>query len=67
MVAIAWFGFGRDAEQQVIDFGEGVAAIVLIFFVPLLLVGLIAVPFHRWLSNKLISAAQDRERPNRQN
>jgi hypothetical protein len=42
IAAIAWLGFGRDAEQQVEDFGEGVTAVALIFFVPILLVGLIA-------------------------
>jgi hypothetical protein len=65
VAAIAWLGFGRDAEQQVVEFGEGVAAVALLFLVPLILVGLIAVPFHWWFRKKLVSAVQDRDRRNK--
>jgi hypothetical protein len=53
IAAVAWIGFGRDAEKAVVDLGEGFTAIVLIISLPLLLVGLIAVPVHRWLVRKV--------------
>ena len=49
IVALAWVGFGPQAKDQVVDLAEGVTEIFSIFLVPLLLVGLIAVPFHRWV------------------
>jgi NADH:ubiquinone oxidoreductase subunit 2 (subunit N) len=61
IAAVVWLGFGRDAEKQVVDLGEGLTAIALIFFVPVLLFGLIAVPFHRWLMKKTFGAAQDHD------
>jgi DMSO/TMAO reductase YedYZ heme-binding membrane subunit len=59
MVAVAWLGFGRDAEREVIDVGEGLTEIALIIFVPVLLFGLIVVPFHRWLMKKTMGATYD--------
>ena len=65
IAAVAWIGFGRDAEKAVVDLGEGFTAIVLIISLPLLLVGLIAVPVHRWLVRKLVDhiSALDRDHP----
>ncbi len=54
IAAIAGLAFGRSAEQQVVDFSEGLAEIAGVVLVPMLLFGLIAVPFHRWLMKKLI-------------
>jgi hypothetical protein len=51
---VAWLGFGRDAEKEVVDVFEGLTTIMLIFFVPLLLFGLIAVPLHRWIGRKFV-------------
>ena len=61
IAAVAWLGFGRDAEKRVVDLGEGLAAILLIVFVPVLLFGLIVVPFHRWLMKKTMGATYDRD------
>ena len=65
MVALAWVGLGRQAKDQVVDLAEGVTEIVSIFLVPLLLVGLIAVPFHRWVTRRVIAftSAQEGKRP----
>ena len=64
-VAVAWLGFGRNAEEQVLEVGEDLTTIVLIFLVPVLVVGLIAVPLHRWIGRKLggFISAQDRDGP----
>ena len=47
------------------DVAEGLTTIVLIFFVPLLLFGLIAVPLHRWIGRKFVGSisAQERGQP----
>ena len=65
VAAVAWLGFGRNAEKEAVDLGEGIIAIVLIISLPLLLFGLIAVPFHRWVRRKTIDAltAQDPDHP----
>ena len=60
--AVAWLGFGRNAEKQVVDVAEGLTTIVLIFFVPLLLFGLIAVHLHRWIGRKFVGSISARER-----
>ena len=62
--AVAWLAFGRNAEMQVVDFAEGLTEIVGIFFVPVLLFGLIAVPFHRWIGRKAVDtmSKQNRDR-----
>jgi len=63
--AVAWLGFGRSAEKQVVDVAEGLSTIAFIFLVPLLLFGLVAVPLHRWIGRKLADfiSTQDRDRP----
>ena len=55
--AIAWLGFGRNAES--------LTDVVLIFLGPLFLFGLIAVPFHRWIERKFVRSisAQERDSP----
>ena len=63
--AIAWLGFGRNAEQQVLYAAESLTDVVLIFLGPLFLFGLIAVPFHRWIERKFVRSisAQERDSP----
>ena len=63
--AIAWLGFGRSAEQQVVYVAESLTDVVLIFLGPLFLFGLIAVPFHRWIERKFARSisAQERDSP----
>ena len=63
--AVAWLGFGRSAEKQVVDVAEGLSTIAFIFLVPLLLFGLVAVPLHRWIGRKFAGfiSTQDRDRP----
>jgi hypothetical protein len=63
--AIAWLGFGRNAEQQVVYVAESLTDVVLIFLGPLFLFGLIAVPFHRWIERKFVRSisAQERDSP----
>ena len=63
--AIAWLGFGRNAEQQVVYAAESLTDVVLIFLGPLFLFGLIAVPFHRWIERKFVRSisAQERDSP----
>ena len=63
--AIAWLGFGRNAEQQVVYLAESLTDVVLIFLGPLFLFGLIAVPFHRWIERKFVRSisAQERDSP----
>jgi hypothetical protein len=63
--AVVWLGFGRNAEEQVLYVAEDLTAIVLIFLVPLLVIGLIGVPLHRWIGRKLggFISAQDRDGP----
>jgi hypothetical protein len=63
--AIAWLGFGRNAEQQVVYVAESLTDVVLIFLGPLFLFGLIAVPFHRWIERKFVRSisAQEHDSP----
>ena len=63
--AIAWLGFGRNAEQQVVYVAVSFTDVVLIFLGPLFLFGLIAVPFHRWIERKFVRSisAQERDSP----
>jgi hypothetical protein len=60
---VAWLGFGRNAEEQVVIVAEDLTAIALIFLVPLLVIGLIGVPLHRWIGRKFggFISAQDRD------
>jgi hypothetical protein len=62
--AIAWLGFGRNAERQVIYVAESLTDVVLIFLGPLFLFGFIAVPFHRWIERKFVrsTSAQEHDR-----
>ena len=60
--AIAWLGFGRNAEQQVVYVAESLTDVVLIFLGPLFLFGLIAVPFHRWIERKFARSISAQER-----
>ena len=62
--AVAWLGFGRNAEEQFVLVAEDLSAIVLIFLLPVLVIGLIGVPLHRWIGRKLggFISAQDRDR-----
>ena len=63
--AVAWLGFGRNAEKQVVDVAESLTAVVLVFLGPLFLFGLIAVPLHRWIGRKFVRSisAQERDSP----
>ena len=63
--AVAWLGFGRNAEEQFVLVAEDLSAIVLIFLLPVLVIGLIGVPLHRWIGRKLggFISAQDRDGP----
>ena len=63
IAALAWFGFGRNAEEQVVDLAEDLATMVGIILVPVLLIGLIAVPFYRWIARKLVGFIEGRDRP----
>jgi formate hydrogenlyase subunit 3/multisubunit Na+/H+ antiporter MnhD subunit len=54
IAAVTLFEFGRNAEEQVADVAAGLTEIVGIILVPVLLVGIIAVPFHRWLMRKIV-------------
>jgi len=61
IAALAWFEFGRSAEAQVVDIAWDLTTMVGIIVVPVLLVGLIAVPVHRWISRKLVGFIEDRD------
>ena len=63
IAALAWFEFGRSAEQQVVELGWDLTTMAGIILAPVLLVGLIAVPVHRWISRKLVGFIEDRDRP----
>jgi hypothetical protein len=65
IAAGAWLGFGRNAEAQVVEAALSLSEIVGIVLVPLLLIGLVAVPLHRWLSHQVagLICAWDRDRP----
>ena len=62
---VGWFGFGRNAEQQVVEIAGSLTEIVGIVLAPVLLIGLIAVPLHRWIIRKLLNfiSALDQDRP----
>ena len=62
IAALAWFEFGRNAEDQVAHLAWDLTTMVGIILAPVLLVGLIAVPFYRWISRKLVGL-EDRDRP----
>ena len=47
IAALAWFEFGRNAEDQVVDLAGDLTTMVGIVVVPVLLIGLIAVPVYR--------------------
>jgi hypothetical protein len=55
IAAVTWFEFGRSAEEQVVDLATGLTELVGIILVPILLVGLIAVPFYRWIIRKIVN------------
>ena len=63
IAALAWFEFGRNAENQVVDLAGDLTTMVGIVVVPVLLIGLIAVPVYRWISRKLVGLIEDRDRP----
>ena len=63
MAALAWFEFGREVEDQVVDLAWDLTTMVGIILVPVLLVGLIAVPFYRWIARKLVGFIEDHDRP----
>ena len=63
IAALAWFEFGRNAEDQVVDLAGDLTTMVGIILVPILLIGLIAVPFYRWIARKLVGFIEDRDRP----
>jgi DMSO/TMAO reductase YedYZ heme-binding membrane subunit len=63
IAAVAWFEFGRAAEDQVVNLAEDLTTVVGIILAPVLLVGLIAVPFYRWITRKLVGFIEDRDRP----
>ena len=63
VAAVAWFEFGRTAEDQVVNLAEDLTTVVGIILGPVLLVGLLAVPFYRWITRKLVGLIEDRERP----
>jgi hypothetical protein len=67
--AVAWLGFGRNAELEVVDTTEALLEVLGIILLPVLIVGLVAWPLHgRFMNkiNKIIGAdgAQDRDRQN---
>lgn len=53
----------RRAEEQVVDLGMDLTTMVGIILAPVLLVGLIAVPFYRWITRKLVGFIEDHDRP----
>jgi hypothetical protein len=61
IAALVWFEFGRSAEEQVVDLAGDLTTMVGIIVVPVLLIGLIAVPVHRWISRKLVGFIEDRD------
>jgi len=65
IAVFAWFEFGRSAEQQVVELGWDLTTMAGIILAPVLLVGLlvglIAVPVHRWISRKLVGFIEDRD------
>ena len=63
IAALVWFEFGRSAEDQVVGLAGDLTTMVGIILVPVLLVGLIAVPFYRWIARKLVGFIEDHDRP----
>jgi len=63
IAAVAWFEFGRAAEDQVVNLAEDLTTVVGIILGPVLLVGLIAVPLYRWITRKLVGLIEDHDRP----
>jgi len=63
IAALAWFEFGRNAEEQVVDLAGDLTTMVGIILVPVLLIGLIAVPFYRRIARKLVGFIEDHDRP----
>ena len=63
IAAVAWFEFGQNAEDQVVDLAGDLTTMVGIIVVPILVVGLIAVPFYRWIARKLVGFIEDRDSP----
>ena len=60
---LVWFEFGRKAEDQVVGLAGDLTTMVGIILAPILLVGLIAVPFYRWIASKLVGFIEDHDRP----
>jgi len=63
IAALVWFEFGRNVEEQVVDLAGDLTTMVGIILAPVLLVGLIAVPFYRWITHKLVGFREDHDRP----
>jgi len=63
IAALAWFEFGRSAEEQVVELAVDLTTMVGIILVPILLIGLIAVPFYRRIARNLVGFIEDRDRP----
>jgi ABC-type Co2+ transport system permease subunit len=61
IATLVWFEFGRNAEEQMVDLALDVTTLVGIVLVPIFVVGLIAVPFYRWIANKLVGFIEDRD------
>ena len=63
IAVLAWFKFGQSAEDRVVDVAGDLTTMVGIVLFPVLLVGLIAVPFYRWIARKLAGVIEDHDRP----
>ena len=61
IAVLAWFKFGQSAEDRVVDVAGDLTTMVGIVLFPALLVGLIAVPFYRWIARKLAGVIEDRD------
>jgi hypothetical protein len=62
LVFITGFEFGRDAENQVVDFAEGSTAIILVVGIPMLLIGVIIFLVHlAERKQESTETAQDRQ------
>ena len=58
-----WLEFGRAAEGQVVEFGLEFTTVIGILLFPILLIGLIAVPFYRWIAGKVAGFIDNLDRP----
>jgi len=47
VAGIAYFAFGGDAGDQVVDFAQSLIVTIAFFLIPVLLVYFILIPFHR--------------------